>query len=88
MQLRQINKCKIAVIGLGYVGLPLAIEFAKEQKSVDSDNDNIYKVIGFDIDKKRIEKLKNGHEDNNEIIDEDMNWLKKIDLTFEKKKPF
>lgn len=39
----------IAVIGLGYVGLPLAIEFGKK-----------YKVIGFDINKQRIEDLNNG----------------------------
>ena len=39
---------KIAVIGLGYVGLPLAIEFGKK-----------YKVLGFDINKKRIDELKN-----------------------------
>lgn len=41
-----MNK-KIAVIGLGYVGLPLAIEFGKK-----------YKVLGFDINKNRIEELK------------------------------
>lgn len=40
---------KIAVIGLGYVGLPLAVEFAKK-----------YKVIGFDIDEKRVEELNGG----------------------------
>ncbi len=39
----------IAVIGLGYVGLPLAIEFGKK-----------YQTIGFDINKKRIAELKNG----------------------------
>jgi UDP-N-acetyl-D-galactosamine dehydrogenase len=39
----------IAVIGLGYVGLPLAIEFGKK-----------YKVIGFDISKQRIDDLNNG----------------------------
>jgi UDP-N-acetyl-D-galactosamine dehydrogenase len=43
----QINK--IAVIGLGYVGLPLAIEFGKK-----------YRVIGFDINKTRVEELQNG----------------------------
>ena len=37
---------KIAIIGLGYVGLPLAIEFGKK-----------YKVLGFDIDQERIEEL-------------------------------
>ena len=37
----------IAIIGLGYVGLPLAVEFAKH-----------FKVIGFDNNKRRIEELK------------------------------
>lgn len=40
---------KIAVIGLGYVGLPLAIEFGKK-----------YKVLGFDINKTRVEELQEG----------------------------
>ena len=39
----------IAIIGLGYVGLPLAVEFSKQ-----------YKVIGFDINLKRIEFYHNG----------------------------
>jgi UDP-N-acetyl-D-galactosamine dehydrogenase len=42
---------KIAIIGLGYVGLPLAIEFAKQ-----------YKTIGFDIDKQRVDELKRGED--------------------------
>jgi UDP-N-acetyl-D-galactosamine dehydrogenase len=41
------NNFKIAIIGLGYVGLPLAIEFGKK-----------YQVLGFDINKTRIEELK------------------------------
>ena len=40
------SQTKIAVIGLGYVGLPLAIEFAKK-----------YNVLGFDIDQERISAL-------------------------------
>lgn len=43
------NNKKIAIIGLGYVGLPLAIEFAKK-----------YQVIGFDISEKRIDELQQG----------------------------
>ena len=39
-----LNNKKIALIGLGYVGLPLAIEFGKK-----------YRVLGFDINKNRIE---------------------------------
>lgn len=45
------NTPKIAIIGLGYVGLPLAIEFAKK-----------YDVIGFDINAKRVEELSRGED--------------------------
>ncbi|WP_449437265.1 nucleotide sugar dehydrogenase [Pedobacter steynii] len=48
MQL-SVNNSKIAVIGLGYVGLPLAIEFAKK-----------YKVLGFDINPSRVDELSHG----------------------------
>ena len=44
-----LNNVKIAVIGQGYVGLPLAIEFGKK-----------YETIGFDINSKRIDELKSG----------------------------
>ncbi|MFH4126415.1 Vi polysaccharide biosynthesis UDP-N-acetylglucosamine C-6 dehydrogenase TviB, partial [Acinetobacter baumannii] len=44
----QIAKLKIAIIGLGYVGLPLAVEFGKKVPGV-----------GFDIYQKRIDELKN-----------------------------
>lgn len=50
-----LENTKIAVIGLGYVGLPLAIEFAKK-----------YKVIGFDINTKRVEELSNKIDRTNE----------------------
>jgi UDP-N-acetyl-D-galactosamine dehydrogenase len=46
---------KITIIGLGYVGLPLAIEFGKK-----------YKVLGFDINQTRIEELKSGKDRTNE----------------------
>lgn len=52
---------KIAVIGLGYVGLPLAVEFAKQ-----------YSVLGFDINLERIEGLMNGHDHTLEVSDEDL----------------
>lgn len=50
-----ISKYKIAIIGLGYVGLPLAIEFGK-----------IYNVLGFDINKSRIQELSQGKDRTNE----------------------
>ncbi|MCZ4242923.1 nucleotide sugar dehydrogenase [Pedobacter punctiformis] len=46
---------KIAIIGLGYVGLPLALEFAKK-----------YPVIGFDIDENRVAELKKGQDHTQE----------------------
>ena len=58
---------KIGVIGLGYVGLPLAVEFARK-----------YPTIGFDIKNSRIESLKNGHDHTLEIGEAD---LKKIVAT-------
>ena len=51
-------KKKIAIIGLGYVGLPLAVAFSKK-----------FKVIGFDINQGRIQELKNGHDHTLEIED-------------------
>ena len=50
---------KIAIIGLGYVGLPLAVAFAEK-----------YKVVGFDINEPRIKELNNGHDHTLEIEDE------------------
>ena len=43
------KKKKLAVLGLGYVGLPIALEFASK---ID--------VIGFDINEERLEKMRNG----------------------------
>ena len=50
---------KIAIIGLGYVGLPLAIEFGK-----------IYQTIGFDINSNRVKELNSGKDSTLEVEDE------------------
>lgn len=55
------NEKKIAVIGLGYVGLPLAVEFAKK-----------YKTIGFDINRSRVKALKNGEDHTLEVASNDL----------------
>ena len=52
---------KISMIGLGYVGLPLAVEFAKH-----------YAVIGFDINLARINSINTGHDDTLEVEDENL----------------
>lgn len=56
------NNLTIVVVGLGYVGLPLALEFAK----------NGVKVIGFDLKTKRIEELKKNIDESNEISSEEL----------------
>ncbi|WP_458766442.1 Vi polysaccharide biosynthesis UDP-N-acetylglucosamine C-6 dehydrogenase TviB [Cupriavidus basilensis] len=56
-----LNQANIAVIGLGYVGLPLAVEFGKQRN-----------VLGFDIDTARIAELKSGHDSTLEVSPEDL----------------
>jgi UDP-N-acetyl-D-galactosamine dehydrogenase len=59
---------KIAVIGLGYVGMPIAVAFAKK-----------INVIGFDLNKKKIELYKNGVDPTNEVGDDE---IKNSDVEF------
>ncbi len=61
---------KIAVVGLGYVGLPLAVEFGKK-----------YSVLGFDVNSKRIEELKNGKDITLEVEDKELNDTKFLRFT-------
>jgi UDP-N-acetyl-D-galactosamine dehydrogenase len=64
-----LEKVKIAVIGQGYVGLPLAIEFGKK-----------YPTIGFDVNEGRIDELKKGFDHTNEASPEQLSSAK--ELTF------
>jgi len=73
-----LENSKIAIIGLGYVGLPLAIEFGKK-----------YKVLGFDINQVRIEELKSGKDRTDEADLEGLQFamnlaseVDKVGLTF------
>uniref|UniRef100_UPI0040473124 nucleotide sugar dehydrogenase n=1 Tax=Algoriphagus sp. TaxID=1872435 RepID=UPI0040473124 len=59
--MKPLQEVKIAVIGLGYVGLPLAVEFSKK-----------YPVIGFDINQKRVGELLSGHDTTLEVSDADL----------------
>jgi UDP-N-acetyl-D-galactosamine dehydrogenase len=65
-----MKKYKIAIIGLGYVGLPLAVAFAEK-----------YKVVGFDINLNRIQELKKHNDKTLEISSEQ---LRKVIVTDEK----
>ena len=68
---KRLKGANIAVIGLGYVGLPLAVEFSKK-----------YSVIGFDIDIDRIDELKNNFDRTNEIPQEILEESNDLKLTF------
>ncbi|SFB41780.1 nucleotide sugar dehydrogenase [Algoriphagus aquimarinus] len=62
--LTNLENSKIAIIGLGYVGLPLAAAFAEK-----------YKTVGYDINASRVDQLQKGHDRTLEVADED---LKKV----------
>jgi len=66
----QKEQLTIAVIGLGYVGLPLAVEFGKKRN-----------VIGFDINQNRINELQSGHDSTLEVEDEFLVEAKGLSFT-------
>ncbi len=70
MTLRSIDDLKLGVIGLGYVGLPLAVEFGKFRP-----------VIGFDINSVRIKQLENGHDSTLEVSLKELLLAKKLVFT-------
>lgn len=67
------NNLKIGIIGLGYVGLPLALAFAKK-----------FNVVGYDINKKRIEDLSNGIDVTRECTSEQLFGTAGLKLTSDK----
>ena len=66
----KLEHLKLAIVGLGYVGLPLAVEFGKKRP-----------VIGFDINDKRIAELKSGHDHTLETESEELQAAKHLSFT-------
>lgn len=66
----QLSDLKIAIIGLGYVGLPLAVEFGKK-----------YPVIGFDINQHRIDELRSGQDHTLEVSTEELQNSEQLDFS-------
>lgn len=66
----KLAELKIAIIGLGYVGLPLAVEFGKKVS-----------VVGFDISSKRIEELKNGQDHTLEVSPNELQQASQLTFT-------
>lgn len=58
-----MNRPSLCIVGLGYVGLPLAYTFAREG----------YNVSGFDINDERVKELTEGHDSTNEVTDQELN---------------
>ena len=65
-----INNLRIGVVGLGYVGLPLAAEFGR-----------FYDTVGFDVNEVRVAELEKGHDATLETTDEELAAVKKLRYT-------
>src|ERR1043165_6403400 len=68
--MRLLEQEKIAVIGLGYVGLPVAIAFGRKLPTV-----------GCDIRQRRVDQLKQGHDDTLEVSDDQLTSAKQLEMT-------
>ena len=65
-----LDNVKIGMVGLGYVGLPLAVEFGKK-----------YPTVGFDINASRIKSLQSGHDHTLEVSDEELSQATQLSYT-------
>jgi len=65
-----VDRVKIGIIGLGYVGLPLAVEFSKK-----------YPTVGFDLKQKRIDELQAGVDSTREVTDEELQQAGDLSFT-------
>ncbi len=75
MDKKDLNNIKIAITGMGYVGLPLAVAFA--EKGID--------IIGFDINENKISKYQKGEDPTNEIGKERLSKIDNIKYTADEK---
>jgi UDP-N-acetyl-D-glucosamine/UDP-N-acetyl-D-galactosamine dehydrogenase len=67
-----LRKCRVAVVGLGYVGLPLAVEFGKH-----------FDTIGFDVKQDRVAELKRGRDRTLEVSRAELAAAKRLEFTTE-----
>ena len=79
-----LNDCCIAVIGLGYVGLPLAIEFARRKKCNITGKSLNRKIIGFDSNNLRISELLANHDRTGETNPDELANVKNLIFTEKK----
>jgi UDP-N-acetyl-D-galactosamine dehydrogenase len=65
-----LHNCRVAVVGLGYVGLPLAVEFGKR-----------YMTVGFDLKARRIAELRKGHDTTLEVTTDELRSVTQLTFT-------
>lgn len=68
--MNELTNVKLCIIGLGYVGLPLAVEFGKK-----------YPTIGFDLNSKRIDELRSGSDSTFEVSDTELKEVTQLQFT-------
>jgi len=68
--MQQLENARIAIVGLGYVGLPLAVEFGKR-----------YDTVGFDIRSARVEELRAGHDHTLEVDAAELGTAKRLQFS-------
>lgn len=67
---QNFESVKLGIVGLGYVGLPLAVEFGKH-----------YSVLGFDISERRIEELSGGRDSTLEVSEQELGEAKNLQFS-------
>ena len=80
-KLPNIDNCKVAILGLGYVGLPLAIAIAKKKNCLLTKNKLKRKVTAYDINKERVRDLNRGFDKNNIFSKKILNNTKSLKFT-------
>ncbi len=70
--MNDLSQVKLCIIGLGYVGLPLAVEFGKK-----------YRTVGFDLNAKRVNELRSGTDSTLEVSSAELSDVQNLDFTTE-----
>ena len=73
----KLHKCRIGVVGLGYVGLPLAVEFGKHLETV-----------GFDVNPARVAQLRRGRDSTLEVTRGELKEASRLSFTTELQRQF
>jgi len=76
LQVLRLRKCRIGVLGLGYVGLPLAVEFGKH-----------FETIGFDVKPRRVAQLRKGRDSTLEVAPAELRAAKRLTFTTDLERP-